>query len=346
MDKIRCGVIGVGAMGKNHALFIKESRIGELTSLCDINRQVLKRAAEQFQVEKVYTDFHEMLNDSSLDMVSICLPHYLHFPVGIEAIKAGKHVLTEKPIAINLKEADEMIETAKEKNVKLGVAEEHRYSGQIQLAKKWIREGRIGKLYLCSCTERFGGWNPRPWGWRSKKDLIGGGSFIDQGHHAVDLIRYVMGDPYECCAYMTRPTGILEGEEVTLAIYKHPGGAISQVHAGWTPGPTRFTMSIYGLTGTIVAKHMRASGTISLFAPSKEKSNKKATSVNQPLEKIEIAGKWKHTWKYVVIEKFLDAIVKDEPFEYSGEEGKRNLAAILAAYESSKKGISVKIKYD
>jgi len=174
MDKIRCGVIGVGAMGRNHALFIKESQTGELVSLCDIDRNVLKRAAERFQVEKIYTDFHEMLKDTSFDMVSICLPHYLHSSVAVEAMKTGKHVLTEKPIAINLKEADKMIETAKEKNVKLGVAEEHRYSGQIQLAKKWIREGKIGKVYLCSCTERFGGWKLRQWGWRSKKELIGG----------------------------------------------------------------------------------------------------------------------------------------------------------------------------
>ena len=345
MDKIRCGVIGIGAMGKNHALFIKESGIGELVSLCDIDTNVLRRAAERFQVEKTYTDFHEMFKDPSLDMVSICLPHYLHSPVSIEAMKAGKHVLTEKPIAISLREAEKMIETAKENNVKLGVAEEHRYAGQIQMAKKWIREGKIGRLYLCSCTERFGGWKPRPWGWRSKKEMIGGGSFIDQGHHAVDLIRYLMGDPYECCAYMARPTEVLEGEEITLAVYKHAENAISQVHAGWAPGPTQFTMSIYGLKGTIMVENVRASGSALLFGPSKKNSEQREASTNQPIEKVEVVGKWKYTWKYVAIEKFLNAIVKDEPFEYSGEEGKKNLAAVLAAYESSKRGVSVKIRY-
>jgi len=346
VDKIRCGVIGLGAMGRNHAMFIKESQIGELTSLCDVDRHALRKAAERFQVEKTYTDFHEMLKDPSLDMISLCLPHYLHSPVGIEALKAGKHVLTEKPIAINLKEADKMIEAAKENDVKLGVAEEHRYAGQIQLAKKWIGEGRIGKPYLCSCTERFGGWEPRSWGWRSKSELIGGGSFIDQGHHAVDIIRYVMGDPYECCAYMVRPTGALEGEEITLAIYKHAGGAISQVHAGWAPGPARFTLSIYGLKGTIMADRIRASGSVLLFAPLRKNSNRQGTSANQPIEKVEVAGKWRYTWKYVAIEKFLNAILKDARFEYSGEEGKKNLAAILAAYESSRRGVSIKIKYD
>ena len=80
MDKIRCGVIGVGSMGAIHAKIIKDSKFGELVALCDINQQTLKQRAKQFQIEKIYTDYKEMINDSSLDMISICLPHYLHGP--------------------------------------------------------------------------------------------------------------------------------------------------------------------------------------------------------------------------------------------------------------------------
>jgi len=342
VDKLRCGVIGVGGMGANHAAFIEESEIGELVALCDVDKKILKEAAEKFNVEKTYTDFRSMVKDSSLDVVSVCTPHNLHASISIEAMKAKKHVLTEKPIATNLKDAEEMIKTAEENKVQLGVSEEHRYSGAVQLAKKWVEEGRLGKIYLCLCTERFGTWKPRDWGWRGKKEMIGGGSFIDQGHHAVDVLRYIMGDPYECCAYMTRPTEILEGEDVTLAIYKHSSGAISQVHAGWAPGPTQFEMSIYGLKGTIFANGIKASGVVSLFGPLPEKRGFSA-SMQQPIEIVGKAWRWS---KHLAVKKFLNAVIKDEPFEYSGEEGKKNLAAILAAYESVEKGRSIKIRYD
>jgi len=331
MDKIRCGVIGVGGMGAIHAEIIKDSKFGELVALCDIDQQTLKRRAKQFQVEKIYTDYKEMIKDPLLDMVSICLPHYLHGPVGIEAMKAGKHVLTEKPLATSLEEADKMIRASEENNVQLAVSEEHRYACQIQLAKRWIEEGKLGKLYLCSCIERFGRWDPKEWGWRSKKKMIGGGSYIDQGHHAVDLMRYIMGDPIECSAYMARPTRTLEGEEITLAIYKHPNGAISHIHAGWAPGPVQFKISIYGLKGTIISSDdIRRPGTVSFFS-SQSEVRREDCSGPPP--------------KYIAVENFLKAIAKNEPFEYSGREGKKNLAAILAAYESVEKGISVKIKY-
>ena len=334
MDRIRCGVIGVGGKGRHHARFIDQNENATIVGLCDTNRERLKEMAALFNVDKMYTDYTDLISDASLDMVSICLPHRLHAPMSIEAMKAKKHVLTEKPIAIGLEDADKMIETAKNNNVQLGVSEEHRYGGQIQLAKRWITEGRLGKLYLCSCTERFGSWDPKSWGWRSKKELIGGGSFIDQGHHTVDLVRYLMGDPSECCAYMTRPTETLEGEDVTLAIYKHRENAISQIHAGWAPGPSQFEVSIYGLKGTVFVEGIRDHGVVSLHGPSQEGSD-------QPIKKVDQVWRW---GKEIAVEKFIEAIAEDKPFEYSGEEGKRTLAAILAAYESIEKGRSVKIR--
>jgi predicted dehydrogenase len=336
---MQCGIIGLGGMGEMHASIIKDSGLVELVALCDTNRQVLRKMAKQFEVESIYTDFHEIVANPSLDMVIICLPHYLHAPVALAALRAGKHVLTEKPIAISMEEADKMIETARQNNVKLGVSEEHRYGGHVQIAKKWIKEGKLGDLYLCSCTERFDSEieQPAPQGWRNKKEMMGGGSYIDQGHHVVDLMRYIMGDPFECCAYMTRPTQMLEGEDLTLAIYRHSGGAISQVHVGWAPGITQSIMSIFGLKGTIIidCPHSRY-GFVSLFNPTTD-------DVPKPIERVEKDWGWA-TQK--AIEKFIKAIEKDESPEYSGEEGKKNLAAILAAYRSAEKGISVKINYD
>ena len=336
MDRIRCGVIGVGGMGRHHARFIDQNEKAMLAVLCDVNRERLNEVAELLNVDKTYTDYRNVISDPSLDMVSICLPHHLHAPVSIESLKAKKHVLTEKPIAVLLEDADRMIGTARNNNVQLGVAEEHRYGGQIQLAKRWITEGRLGKLYLCSCTERFGSWDPKPWGWRSEKVLIGGGSFIDQGHHAVDLARYLMGDPSECCAYMTRPTKTLEGEDIALVIYKHQENAISQIHAGWAPGPAQLEVSIYGLKGTVFVKGIRDHGVVSLHGPSQE-------GPNQPIEKVDKVWRW---GKEIAIEKFIEAIAEDKPFEYPGEEGKRTLTALLAAYESVENGRSVKIRYE
>ena len=188
MKKIRAAVIGCGNISVMHLDSITALDESELVAVCDIKPERAKEAAEKYGT-KAYTDYHEMFEKEELDVVHICLPHYLHTVVARDAFRAGIHVLSEKPMSIDYEDAVETVELAEKLNVKYGVIFQCRYNTPSQLVKKRITDGRLGAVKCGRTTltwyrsdNYYGGSD-----WKGTWDKEGGGVVIDQAIHSLDF---------------------------------------------------------------------------------------------------------------------------------------------------------------
>ena len=194
--KLRYGIIGTGniAMGKHLPGYAARPDDVEIVAACDINPERLASAAAKFNIPVVTNNYKELLARQDIDFVSICLPNYLHAPVAIEALRAGKHVHSEKPMAINAAKAQEMIDARNETGKQLMIGLNNRFRPDSQYMKQYIDAGNLGEIYLvkCGCTRRLG----LPANeWFQIKEFSGGGVLIDLGVHFIDIVMYCMNYP-------------------------------------------------------------------------------------------------------------------------------------------------------
>jgi predicted dehydrogenase len=197
MKKLRVGVIGTGGIGVGAHLtgYEKLADKVEIVAICDIDEAKLTRASKRFGVSQTFTDYNEMLQLKDLDAVDVCTPNYMHNPISIAALRAGKHVLCEKPLALNAAQAEEMVEEGKKSGKLFMVGVNNRYRDESQKLKKMINRGELGQIYAART-----GWVRRRgvpfWGdWFMEKAKAGGGPLIDIGVHMLDLTRWLMGNP-------------------------------------------------------------------------------------------------------------------------------------------------------
>lgn len=195
-QKLKYGIIGTGgiAMGKHLPGYSGLKEDVEIVAACDIDGTRLKDAGQRFNIPHLYTDYNELLALKEIDMVSVCLPNYLHAPVTIKALKSGKHVHCEKPMAMNEKQAQEMLNAKNETGRKLMIGLNNRFTPVSMFVKKYIEDGNLGDIYFAKC-----GWLRRRGlparEWFQNKELSGGGPLIDLGVHYIDLVMYFLNYP-------------------------------------------------------------------------------------------------------------------------------------------------------
>src|SRR5690625_142580 len=147
MSKVKIGIIGTGLIGKMHLRVYAQIPDAEIVAVCDVNEAEAKKVAEEFGVQHVYTDFREMLQRDDIVAVDVCLHNNLHAPVSIEAMKAGKHVYCEKPIAGTYYDGKKMVEAAEEYDKMLHIQLHSIYRPETKVAKQLIDAGELGKLF-------------------------------------------------------------------------------------------------------------------------------------------------------------------------------------------------------
>jgi len=174
-------LIGCGRIGARHAKILSELEGFKLVAVCDIIEENAKKFAEEYNCP-FFLDYKEMLKEEKMDIVTICTPSGLHPEMTIEAAKAKKHVVTEKPMALKLKDADEMIKACKDHNVLLFVVKQNRFNPPIVALRKAIEAERFGKLFILNATVRWARpqsyYDMAPWRGTIKFD---GGGFIESG---------------------------------------------------------------------------------------------------------------------------------------------------------------------
>ncbi|RJX39452.1 gfo/Idh/MocA family oxidoreductase [Paenibacillus pinisoli] len=195
------GIIGAGAIGGVHMDTLAKVEGANVTAVADAHLQMAQQRAGQYGIAAVYTDPWALLADESVDVVVIAVPNQFHAPYAIEALKRGKHVLLEKPMAIDSASARSIADEAERSGKVLMIAHQMRWKGLSRAVKEMISRGDLGRIYLAKT-----GWLRKKgipgWGsWFTRKEAAGGGPLIDIGVHMLDLSLYLMGNPQPQSVY-------------------------------------------------------------------------------------------------------------------------------------------------
>ena len=207
METLKIGLIGAGDVARAaHMPSFAGNKKVEVLAVADPDTLSAEALAENYGIPKVVKDYQEILADPSVAAVDICVPHYLHYQVTMDALNEGKHVICEKPIAMNLEEADKMIEAAHELGLWLLVTLNQRFMPIHRKVKELINDGRLGKPFLvnASITGDVLLLMNDAFHWKGTWDRAGGGAFFDTGTHVVDLMHYWFGQPSAVTATMKR----------------------------------------------------------------------------------------------------------------------------------------------
>lgn len=199
MKKLKIAVIGCGNIAMSHLTAYKSNPNVEIYALCDLNEEILADRAQKFDVSRTFTDYREMLALPEIDAVSVCTWNAAHAECAIAALKAGKHVLCEKPMAMNAEQAREMKAAADESGKLLMIGFVRRFGNDAYILRDMIENDQFGEIYYAKATylRRHG----NPGGWFGDKARSGGGPLIDLGVHVIDLTRYLLGNPKPVSVY-------------------------------------------------------------------------------------------------------------------------------------------------
>jgi len=198
MKKMNVAIIGCGKIANSaHGPSYAKNPNAEITWCVDLIPQRARDLAEKYGNEhtRAVTDYHDMLKDPAVDAVSVCVPNYLHAPITIDCLNAGKHVLCEKPAAMNYAQALEMKAAADKNGRILNIGVVNRFNTTVNHVRDMIRNGELGGVYHIYCSFRSHRSIPGLGGPFTTKELSGGGVLIDWGVHFIDLINYCIGSP-------------------------------------------------------------------------------------------------------------------------------------------------------
>jgi predicted dehydrogenase len=333
MAKLKIGVIGCGSIGKHrHLPEYANNKCVEIVAVCDIIKDRAEAIADQYSA-KAYTDFEELLADPTIDAVSVCTPNYLHAPISIAALNAGKHVLCEKPMATSREEAEKMNSAAQVNDKKLMIAHNQRFVPSHQKAKQLIELGDIGKIY--SFRTAFGHGGPEGWSadgkdsWFFKKEKAFIGAMGDLGVHKTDLMRYLLGEEFiEAGAFIeTSAKENADVDDTAVCILKTKSGVIGTLAASWSYVSKEDNSTI--IYGEKAILRLEDDPKYSLIV-----QYKNGEVVKYELGGIQTNEEGGQTGSQV-IDRFVGALIRDEEVPVTGEEGMRSLQVVLAALESN-----------
>ncbi len=193
--KIRAAVVG-GKFGENHIQGFQQCREIEVLAICRRQEELAKQLAQKYQIQRYYWDFDEMIQSKDIDVVSLAVPNHLHYPMTLKALDHGKHVICEKPLALDLQEATEMANKAKEKGLIHMIVFNFRFVPAISRMKELIEGGEVGFISHIFFNWFTSGRRDREsrLSWRFIGDQAGFGALGDTGVHGIDLIEWIFGD--------------------------------------------------------------------------------------------------------------------------------------------------------
>jgi predicted dehydrogenase len=187
-------VIGAGAIGLNHIESFQKHPAAKVVAVAEVSPERGREAVDKFNVPELVTDYKTLLARDDIHVVSIALPNYLHAPVGLEALQAGKHVMVDKPIATNAGDAAKLVDEASKRGLLLMVGQNNRMTPQVQTAKQLITRGDLGEVYHAKTAILRRSGIPRIGSWFTQTKFAGGGAIYDIGVHALDRALYLMGE--------------------------------------------------------------------------------------------------------------------------------------------------------
>ena len=348
---IGIAIIGSGgiAQGAHLPAYKKLRDEGKVTivAVCDVNETTAKEAAAKFDVPHIFTNYKQMLEMDEIDAVDVCTPNFLHKQPVIDSFAAGKHVLIEKPLAMNAKEGAEMVAAGHKAKKKMQVALPMRFGSGPQAVKRFIDDGKMGDIYYARAHALRRRGIPG-WGVFTQKDKQGGGPLIDIGVHILDLTLWLMGypEPVSTTGTTYAKFGHREGviglmgqwdpktftvEDFAAGFVRFKNGATLTLESSFAAnlGSDEFHTSIFGSEGGAYVDAFTP-GNIRIF---REESGTLTDTTPAFLPTIGTHE--------AEIRAFIQAIADDTPVPVPGEQGLMVTRILDAIYESSETGREV-----
>ncbi|GGJ63901.1 putative dehydrogenase [Anoxybacillus voinovskiensis] len=333
---VKFAIVGMGHIAKKHIEAIENTEGAVLAAVCDTNRERLTGFPEEV---KTYTDLETMLKENEdIAVVNICVPSGLHAKLTNIVANYKRHIIVEKPMALKIEDAEEMIRVAKENGVKLAVVHPNRFRPAIQKLKQKMEEGAFGKLSHANATVRWNRnqayYDQAPW--RGTKEFDGG-VLMNQAIHDLDLMLWLMGPVESVQAMAATRLRHIETEDVAAAVVQFKNGALGVIEAATTIYPKNLeeSIAIFGEKASV-----KIGGRTANFIETwdiegvteEEKAQVIAEINNDPF------GKPGHQ---CIVEDMIQAIREDREPIVTGEDGLAPVKLILAILESAETGRKV-----
>ncbi len=228
----RIVIVGTGGIAHRHALAAQACGV-PLTAAVNWRTESLEAFARQYGIRRMYTSIEDLLHDGDIDVAIICTPNVLHKPQSIALLEAGLHVLVEKPMATNVREAQLMMAAAERNNKTLMVAHCLRFDEEVVLLQNYVAAGQIGTVVRTKGVAIHTHWSPS--GWFTQKSLAGGGALLDLGVHAIDTTRFLLGDPHPTSVYaqISSAYGDYDVDDTGQMLITWNNGITSFIECGW-----------------------------------------------------------------------------------------------------------------
>ena len=327
------GIIGIGNIADRvTAPAMAQAKNNRLVAAMRRDLSRARELAEKHGASKAYGSVEEVLRDDEVDAVYVATPVHAHASQTIQAAEHGKHVLCEKPMAMNPEECERMVEACEANGVKLMVCYYMRFNRRHQKIKELIAAGEIGQVTAARVS--LSGLSPvNTQSWRQRPELSGGGNLVDTGSHCVDLLRYLVGEVTQVSALVnTLAFGYAVDDTATLLLNLDNGAHAVVSSHGSTLIPDEqesSSLAIYGTGGTI------------LSSPLHDKFSRGTLKVMNGTQQAEYH--FEQSTHVPMLEAFAASVERDDPVPVTGQDGVMVSRIIAAAYESAREGKAIAI---
>lgn len=346
MDKVRVGIIGAGFIADIHADAFRMIEEGQVIAVASPTPGKARKFAEHKGIPHAFEDYRDLLAMESIDLVTLCIPNYLHEQVTLAVAAARKDIVCEKPLCMNLEQADRMIAACKKADVLLMYAEELCFAPKYVRAKKLVDEGALGKPFLVKQSEEHNGPH-MPWFWDVTQS--GGGVLLDMGCHSIEYARWVFGKPAVKSVIANLGTYVHQdktlGEDHSFCIVEFEGGYVGLAENSWAKvGGVDDRCEIYGSTGFTRADLLRGNSLLTYsgegYGYAVEKADNTRGYSFTMFEEI-----WNYGFPQEMRHFCRCVMGLEQPIE-TGEDGREVLKIICAAYQSAGTGQRIEWPYE
>ena len=336
------GFIGAGAIAHFHARAVAAARGGRLVGVVSRRKAMAENFAREHGMGFAGDDVQVLLKQPGLDAVCITTPSALHLEPALAAIRAGKHLMIEKPLDSTVEGTDHILAEAGKAGVRVGSIFQARFGDAARQLKAAIDAGRFGRMVLASCYVKWNRTADYYTGWKGKLAEDGGGAVINQAIHGVDLLQWFAGMPVEVFAWATQRVHRIESEDTCVAALKFDSGAFGTIEgttATW-PGWSR-RIELCGEHGSVVMEDddiTRWDFRVAQSEDEKIRGSRDAamgSGAAAPMN-IKIEGHQRQ------IQDFIDGIREKRPFFIEGREARKAVALVRAVYDSAATGKPVR----
>jgi predicted dehydrogenase len=337
MRKVVVGIIGAGFSAVRHAAGYRALPTVEIGAVAGskASKQHTEDFSRKIGAKRAFSDYHDLLKEDDIEIVSICTPNYLHEQIAVACAERGKNVVVEKPIARTIEEGTLMVDAARRAGVRLMYAENLQYAPSFVKAIEIVNQGGVGDIFIATAREAHSGPHSR---WFYDLDLAGGGALIDLGIHDIQLLRAITkSEIKETSAITLKTQSELKVEDNAVATLRFESGALGTLEESWTTrGGHDIRIELYGRDGVIVINPTRTTP-LQVFS---------ATGFGYAGEKVDFTKGWTYpipeefyTLGYLQeIGHFVNCVTEDDRPITSGEDGLMALRTVLAMYRSARTG--------